>query len=192
MSIRRPHDLFFLNLTCCVTAVLVFIIVLLWTEFVRCQEFFSGKVLEVDRGRMELTVKPQHVEELSGTLKGENRILVRIAQRNNLPRDETGVYLPQCVFPGNSVRLWGRRDKEEKSVFLATDIRGCRGGGCEDPTGVRSRLQKHRPKTIKSKSWWSSWILSGEEKDGEGTGDGGRGHEGGHGGEGHGGGGGHR
>lgn len=175
-------------------AVFVLISSILWTKTGVCQDFFSGKVLRVDRDRRELTVEPRHGEKLFGDLAGKKQVLVRIAENNNLPKNEAGTFLPLCVAPGNTIRLWGVKVAGEQPFFVATDIRGCRGGVCDDPTGVRIRLQKHRRNTVGKKSWWSSWILSGEEKEGRMQGNGGGGHEGGHGsggeGGGHGGGGG--
>ncbi|WP_457576796.1 hypothetical protein [Desulfomarina sp.] len=188
-----------MNLTSRLSAVLVLACAVLWTRTGVCQDFFSGKVLWVDRDRRELTVEVRHGTKLFGDLAGKKPVLVRIAENNNLPVNESGILLPPCVSLGNTVRLWGVKVAGEPPFFVATDIRGCRGGACDDPTGVRSRLQKHRRNRVEKKSWWSNWILSGEEKEGAGRGSGGRSHGGvgggrGGGGEGggHGGGGGGR
>jgi len=100
------------------------------------QDFFVGKVLRVDRERSELALAPQYGAGLSGN----GTILVRVARVNNLPAENNRVVFPGCVKEGEIIRVWGKREQQAEDVFLATDIRGCRGGGCFDATGVRSRL----------------------------------------------------
>ncbi len=179
---------------CHLLAVLILFSSVLWTKPGVCQTFFSGMVLRVDRDRRELTVEPRHGQKLFADLAGKEQVLVRIAENNNLPKNGAETSLPLCVSPGNRIRLWGVMVEGEQPFFEATDIRGCRGGVCGDPTGVRFRLQRHRRNAVEDKSWWSSWILSGDEKEGREQGNGGGGHKGGRGsggeGGGHGGGGG--
>lgn len=109
-----------------------------------CQDFFMGKVLAVNLEKMEIEIVPLSTEKLSKTGSDNEAILVRIAEENNLPGEGETVVFPRCVVVGDSIRLWGNRAKNGDHIFFATDIRGCRGGGCSDPTGVRSRLLQSR------------------------------------------------
>ncbi len=99
-----------------------------------CQEFLLAKVLAIDSARLELTI--------STPAAPNTQITVRITEENDLPRDGKQLFLPKCVVPGATIRLWGSRGPAEESLFIATSIRGCKNGGCADPTGVRSRLRK--------------------------------------------------
>lgn len=103
-----------------------------------------GKVLAVDLEKMEIEIVPQAAGKSSTTDSNNEAILVRIAEENNLPGESESVFFPRCVVVGDSIRLWGNRAENGDHIFFATDIRGCRGGGCSDPTGVRSRLLQSR------------------------------------------------
>ena len=72
------------------------------------------------------------------------KIVVQISAVNDLPNRNGKVFLPKCAIPEAIIRLWGNREQTGKTLFIATDIRGCRNGGCTDPTGIRSRLRKIR------------------------------------------------
>lgn len=109
-----------------------------------CQDFFMGKVLAVDPEKMEITIAPLSTGRVSETDLSHEPVQVRIAEDNNLPMGDETVFLPRCVVVGEKIRLWGRRGKHGEHLFFATDIRGCRGGGCSDPTGVRFRLLQGR------------------------------------------------
>ena len=111
-----------------------------------CQDFFMGKVLAVDLEKMEIEIVPLAAGKLFKTSSDNEAILVRIAEENNLPGEGEDVVFPRCVVVGDSIRLWGKRAQNSDHIFFATDIRGCRGGGCSDPTGVRSRLLQSRKK----------------------------------------------
>ncbi|MBW1751315.1 MAG: hypothetical protein JRJ37_11600 [Deltaproteobacteria bacterium] len=103
-----------------------------------------GKVLAMDPNKMEIEIAPLLAEEPSETGVDNTTILVRIAEENNLPGDGRTVFFPRSVVIGERIRLWGSMVQNGDSVFVATDIRGCRGRGCSDPTGVRSRLLQSR------------------------------------------------
>ena len=141
-----------------------------------------AKVLAVDSEKMTMEVLPLaagktvHPDAESG-----RAIVVRIAEENNLTRNGNRAGLPGCVRIGETIRLWGRKDRNIENSFLATDIRGCRSGGCSDPTGVRSRLLQGRKKNQRFKK-----VTAPTEGQDSGT----YGFDGdGHGGGGHGGGG---
>ena len=109
-----------------------------------CQDFFMGKVLAVDLEKMEIEIVPLSPGKLPEAGSDNEAILVRIAEENNLPGEGETVFFPRCVVIGDSIRLWGNKAQNGDHIFFATDIRGCRGGGCSDPTGVRSRLLQSR------------------------------------------------
>lgn len=109
-----------------------------------CQDFLMGKVLAVDLEKMEFEIVPLSTGKRSPKDADNKSILVRIAEENNLPGEGEDVVFPRCVVVGDSIRLWGNRVQNGDHIFFATDIRGCRGGGCSDPTGVRSRLLQSR------------------------------------------------
>ncbi len=114
----------------------IVLFLLLTAPAVFAQEFMVARVLEVNQQSLELTVIP--------TTESKNKITVRVAGNNALPRNDKQYFFPGCVVQGAIIRLWGSTAKEDSQYFLATDIRGCRKGGCSDPTGVRSRLRKIR------------------------------------------------
>lgn len=109
-----------------------------------CQDFFMGKVLAVDLERMEIEIVPLSIGKQSHKGSDNKAFFVRIAEENNLPEEGETIVFPRCVVVGDTIRLWGNRVQNEEHIFYATDIRGCRGGGCSDPTGVRSRLLQSR------------------------------------------------
>ncbi len=168
---------------CC--SVLFFLCLFLGVAPGFCQDILVGKILTIDSEKMEFEVVPLSPSD-------NDTILVRIAEAHNLPMDNTGVSFPGCVVVGESVRLWGTQSVDDAHLFLTTDIRGCRGGGCSDPTGVRSRLlrarkgNKHRRSSADSE--WQDSDVDGV--DGAAQGGNGRGGNGGGGGSGGGGGGG--
>jgi len=92
-----------------------------------------------------LTVNPETLElTVVSSVNPGGHITVRIAEENDLPRKAEQVFFPGCVTSGATIRLWGNSEQTKDMFFIATDIRGCRNGGCSDPTGVRSRLWKIR------------------------------------------------
>lgn len=97
-----------------------------------CQDFIVARVVSVSHDQLELIVVPAAHES------SETR--VQIAEDNSLPQYEGKPVFPDCVAEGTDIRLWG--EAVEKNRFLAKDIKGCRHGGCLDPTGVRSRLKR--------------------------------------------------
>ena len=101
-----------------------------------CQDFLVVKVKEMDTDNLQLTVK--------STANPDTEYTVRIAVENDLPRQSGKTVFPECVANGETIRLWGVAEDSDNPLFIATDIRGCRHGGCFDPTGVRSRLRKVR------------------------------------------------
>lgn len=91
-----------------------------------------GKVLSVNSARNEIEVVPE-------ILTGDNSVS-NATEENVLVQSK--VALPACVTIGAKIRLWGERLPDDINTFIATEIRGCRGRGCSDPTGVRSRLSR--------------------------------------------------
>ncbi len=156
----------------------IVLILLLIASSAFAQEFLVARVLEVHPQNMELTVVP--------ITDPKNKITVRIAGKNDLPRHDGQSLFPGCVVQGATIRLWGSNEKADSPFFLATDIRGCRKGSCSDPTGVRSRLRKIR--MYENKNFEEGGEYSGMG----GRGGGGHGNGGGNGNGGGGGGGGNR
>ncbi len=156
----------------------IFFLILLAASPAFGQDFFVARVLEVDSKNMEITVV--------ATVESNINVTVRIAGENNLPQHEGQIFFPECVVSGATIRLWGSTETVEKPVFLATDIRGCRKGGCSDPTGVRLRLRKIRNYESRQPQG------DGEHSRTSGRGTGGHGSAGGNGGGNGGGGGGNR
>jgi len=90
-----------------------------------------GKVLSVNSAKKEIEVSPHiSTKKQESGIKGETVFV------------QSKIVLPACVIIGATIRLWGERLPGDSNTFIATDIRGCRGGGCSDPTGVRSRLSR--------------------------------------------------
>ncbi len=149
-------------------------------------EFLYGQVVEVNRDAQEFVLVSLSPDKEDTDLSGNTaRIRVK-AMGAMLPQSEEGdSFLPGCVQVGKRVRVWGETPASGAS-FLATDVRGCGGMGCSDPTGVRSRLQKD-----KKRNYWNQGTDSSDVDGGGSTGRGnGRGNGGGGGGSGNGGGGG--
>ncbi len=152
-----------------------------------CQDFLVAKVLDVHVEQMEIEVSPVGRMTESLAAKPGEILLVQVADKNNLPQKEGRVSFPGCVVIGDTIRLWGAYARGRADRFMVTDIRGCRGGGCLDPTGVRSRLRRGRRNSQHSESD----VDGGGFANGRG-GDRGDGHGGGGGNGGSGGGGGGR
>lgn len=132
-----------------------------------------GKVLAVDMQRMEIQLAPRKSGKMAHPFSENEKILVRLAKENNLPRESDEVVFPGCVSLGMTIRLWGTRASTEEGIFVVTDIRGCRGKGCSDPTGVRSRLLSDREH--KRHGFHSSDYGNGRGEGGGGGGGGGGG-----------------
>ncbi len=105
------------------------------------QDFLLAKVVEVDYEKLVIRVLPQAVTSPEPSQEPEGQITVEMVAENAAVH-RNGSVIPQCVYPGSLIRVWGSWGEKEKHYFLATDIRGCRGGGCSDPSGVRMRLQQ--------------------------------------------------
>lgn len=101
-----------------------------------CQDFLVARVLEVFPEKQLLTV--------ASIDNPAEHFTVRIAEENDLPVRGGEIAFPECVVKGATIRLWGITEQTDPPLFIAADIRGCRHGGCTDPTGVRSRLRKIR------------------------------------------------
>ena len=142
-----------------------------------------------------LTVNPERLELTVATAADPNsRMVVQVAAVNDLPSSRGQIFLPDCVAPDATIRLWGSRAQTADSPFIATDIRGCGHGGCSDPTGIRSRLRKIRTYQHTSGDdglgrTGTGMHGEGGPGDGQGGGKGGGGNGGGNGGGGGGGGG---
>ena len=108
------------------------------------QDFLKAKVLAVDLAKMEIEVLALASGRQSAADSQDDKLLVQIAEENDLPRINGNVVLPGCVVSGRTIRLWGKIVPDRSNVFLATDIRGWREGKCSDPTGVRFRLFRFR------------------------------------------------
>ena len=158
-------------------------------------EYLYGEVAEVNRERQEfvlVSVTPEWGEGEQAVT--EKRVTVK-AMGSILPQSEEGkTLLPGCVQVGEMVRVWGESMTVEAG-FFASDIRGCRGKGCSDPTGVRSRLHGDKRRNFLNQGTGNTGVNASsfdDIDDGgvDGGGRGGRGGTGGNGGSGGGGGGG--
>jgi hypothetical protein len=147
------------------------------------QDFFSGKIMEVNEKTVEILLAGVETEGVS--IKEEQRYTIRIAHDNVFPKHNDKTVFPECVKPGNWIKIWGHLEEQQHHVIVAYDIKGCLEGGCSDPTGIMSRLRK----IMESKNSFSG---KGNQEHGsggnEGNGGGGGGGGGGAGGGGHGGG----
>lgn len=104
------------------------------------QEFLSGQIIKANIETMEIVIGSyDHHNRESGS---QQRILIRPAKDNILPKQGGKSLFPDCVIEGDQIRIWGDWQNGEQDVFLAHDIRGCKGGGCSDPTGIMSRLKR--------------------------------------------------
>ena len=108
------------------------------------EDFFMGKVLSVNNAKNEIEVVPEGLPD--------NKSIASTKKESIFVQSK--VALPACVIIGAKIRLWGKRLPDDIHTFIATDIRGCRGGGCSDPTGVRSRLSR------RGQHSWSSFSHS--------------------------------
>lgn len=114
----------------------IILLLLLGSSPAFCQEFLMARVLTIDPEALELTVVTP--------ADPDSQITVRIAEKNVLPQSDQGIFFPRCVAQGSTIRIWGTREELETPLFVASEIRGCGGSGCSDPTGVRLRLRKDR------------------------------------------------
>jgi hypothetical protein len=152
----------------------LFISLIAYVNQAFCQEFFMAKVITVNAEEKKVEVAPiLSKQELDAGKKVRNIFV------------EANFALPDCVTAGALIRLWGEQLPGGVNTFIATDIRGCRGGGCQDPTGVRSRLSRKGKKYLNIKNDDSAKGMNKADS-GLGNSDG----NGGHGGNGNGGGGG--
>lgn len=105
------------------------------------QEFISGTILRINSEKPEILLG---LKELSGGgSRYKQTVLIRPLQDNIFPKKEGRSVFPDCVIEGEQIRIWGDWEGGNRQVFLANDIRGCKGGGCSDPTGIMSRLKRH-------------------------------------------------
>ena len=163
---------------------LVLNIFFMWGIPAYCQDFFVGKVVAVDVQKMEIEVEPQSSLQLFKEVEGRHTVTVRLSKSNSIKTNDRSSPFPECVVPGKKIRLWGEKEKSSFRVFVVTDIRGCGGGGCQDSTGVRSRLRKMWERTYQQLSTTDNnrdGVRAGSGRDGMGAGggNGGHGNEGG-------------
>ncbi len=107
------------------------------------EDFLLGRVVEVDYEQLKIDVSPQRTGPELEKVEFAGHITVQLSPEN-VSLHRNGNVIPQCVYPGSLIRVWGSWDAKGSDEFLATDIRGCRGGGCSDPSGVRMRLMQKR------------------------------------------------
>ena len=92
-----------------------------------------------------LLVKIVSIDRVKGEMTA--RVTGQSASDTNSAEPLTILFFPE-QFPrhveiGDAIRLWGEYLQGETKAFQAQTIRGHHGHG-NDPTGVRSRLGKHR------------------------------------------------
>ncbi len=126
-----------------VGATVALLIFLFAAESGYCQQFIKARVADVDTSSMELTVMLLSDPTVEQQKSEPGTVTVRLADKNNLPVEKGITRFPGCVVKGDIIRLWGKEEPDNSSLFWVTDIRGCRHGGCSDPTGVRSRLTRY-------------------------------------------------
>jgi hypothetical protein len=95
----------------------------------KAAEVVLGVVDSVDRERGIVTLK---VIDSSGETDGQPR-------PESLSVTVNPDRIPECVFQGNTIRIWGEFVGSGLS-FRADSIRGGSTNSRNDPTGVRSRL----------------------------------------------------
>lgn len=104
-----------------------------------------GEILSVDELRREIILAPQYGANDPGSSQSGKSVRVLFSGKQAMYGDGIERVFPRCVQVGGIIRLWGQNMVAEKGLFTATEIRGCWGGGCGDPTGVRLRLlEGHR------------------------------------------------
>lgn len=117
----------------------VIIMLALIATNVLASDIIHGEVIDIDREAMKMTIRTSSEES------GEMMRIVSLTEKLLIKNQAGAKRLPGCIQPGNRVRVWGTvNDLEEEKVFVAEEIRGCGMGGCNDPTGVRDRLNKSR------------------------------------------------
>lgn len=110
------------------------------TSRAESQEYLSGQILEVNGKNMEIVIASE--KKKKDEINGGKTILIRMAKDNLFQKQNDHPFFPECVKPGNWIRIWGYWEEDTHNVMLASDIKGCADGGCSDPTGIMSRLKK--------------------------------------------------
>ena len=109
------------------------------------EEFLSGQVVEVNNKEMEFVIqcKEQQNNKVNEE-KSENnkKILIRVAKKNVFVKKNGRLVFPECIKTGDQIRVWGAWGNNKQNILLAHDIKGCKGGGCSDPTGIMLRLKR--------------------------------------------------
>ncbi len=117
------------------------------------QEFLSGKILEINRDKMEIVIGVEEIEE--GKTVYRKKVVV-IADKNIFSEINDGkTVLSESPVIGEQIKIWGKWKDKKSGVLLASTIKKCRSG-CSDPTGIISRLKKYlgkQKKNIRSKRY---------------------------------------
>lgn len=98
--------------------------------------FLHGEIQKLDQDKLIMTIREEG--------EGQAGRLVRVALPQAVLTAAGDARLPDCLAVGRHVRVWGTAYAVDSSSFTADDVRGCTMAECGDPTGVRSRLFRHR------------------------------------------------
>lgn len=120
-------------------AAIILMFSLIATNVLASEDFLHGEVLNIDREAMRITVRTNWDETREGirtVAMTESLLVVTKAGDKRFPG---------CVRLGSRVRIWGTViGTGQEAIFLAEQIRGCGMKSCNDPTGVRERLNRSR------------------------------------------------
>ncbi|MBF0102978.1 MAG: hypothetical protein HQK77_18940 [Desulfobacterales bacterium] len=114
-------------------------------DFSFAMDAIIGRVVSLDYNNGTMTIEPLKRFVVSENISQPNDIN---ATPNEIPLVDSKTIsvryssdqLPRCVVQGQTIRLWGNFIKDD--TFQALWIRGFRGAGHNDPTGVRLRFIK--------------------------------------------------
>ena len=98
--------------------------------------FLHGEISAVDTSSRRLTLRTVPTD-------GEVVREVEVELPNRGKRQDSSDVLSGCIVVGRHIRVWGE-GTEGGALFRAAEVRGCNRAACEDPTGVRARLYRHR------------------------------------------------
>ncbi len=112
--------------------------VLLCTPHAMAQDVLVGRVVSVDRDAGEFVMAIGKSDE-----EIPEKIIVKKAasKTKEYDHDRTALFLPECVQPGNIVRIWGEKSINDSTVFHANFVRGS-GLGRHDTSGIRARINR--------------------------------------------------
>ena len=107
------------------------------------EEFLSGQIVGMNEQKMEFVIQCENQQNNKEKKTENNRnILIRVTKKNVLVKKNGKSVFPECIKTGDQIRVWGAWGNNKQNILLAHDIKGCKGGGCSDPTGIMLRLKR--------------------------------------------------